>query len=168
MQDRPAHLGAWGYSNFLRHPKRFSDWQFLCFDRQAPDLPNLRTILDPLYRPVDFMPSATGCFVKPGYGTFSEAAESKPRSLLLTRAGFAEAELLLQGLQAIAPHAILSPEVCVGDWSVLKDPPQPPLQALPWQQDGNRQIAEAIGGSAELAKPRVPGAVGRKAQVEVP
>ncbi|ABB58628.1 hypothetical protein [Synechococcus elongatus] len=123
----------------------FPDWQFLSFDRQAPDLPNLRTIRDPIYRPVDFMPICDWVFCKPGYGTFSEACRVQAPIASLTRTGFAEAELLLQSLQTIAPHAILSPEACVaGDWSVLKEPPQPPLQELPWYRDGNRQIAEAI------------------------
>ncbi len=103
---------------------RFPDWQFITFDRQAPNLPNLvkisareipkitanRDIEPKLLRPVDFMPLCGRIVSKPGYSTFAEAMRLHVPVVSLQREGFAESPLLLQALQQHAYHQIVSPE----------------------------------------------------------
>ena len=45
---------------------RFPHWQFITFDRAAPDLPNLLKVSDRRLRPVDFMPLCGRVVSKPG------------------------------------------------------------------------------------------------------
>ena len=124
---------------------RFPDWQFITFDQQAPDLPNLMKVMDRAYRPVDFMPLCGRVVSKPGFSTFSEACRVGVPVVTITREGFAETPLLLAGIQANAEHLIVSSEEFVtGDWSFLHQPMQPPQQAEPLPADGNAAIAQAV------------------------
>jgi hypothetical protein len=123
----------------------FPDWQFLTFDRTAPALPNLIRIRDNRYRPVDFMPLCGRILAKPGYGTFAEACRLGIPIVSITRSGFAEAEVLLQGLQDYAHHAILPAEdFYTGHWEILRRPLNPPRQTLALARDGNQTIARAL------------------------
>jgi hypothetical protein len=123
---------------------RFPDWQFLTFDRNAPALPNLIQITDRQYRPVDLMPLCGRVLSKPGFSTFSEACRTKTPIVSITRDDFAEAPVLLRGMQDYAQHQILNPaEFFDGDWNFLHHPLQLPLtnQTV---TDGNRAIAETV------------------------
>jgi hypothetical protein len=80
----------------------FPDWQFITFDRQAPDLPNLRQVTDHQYRPVDFMPLCGRLVSKPGYSTFAEACRQNLPIITITRDDFAESPVLLAGIQHLA------------------------------------------------------------------
>ncbi|MGA1132040.1 MAG: glycosyl transferase [Prochlorotrichaceae cyanobacterium] len=127
---------------------QFPDWQFLTFDRHAPSLPNLRSIQDPAYRPVDLMPLCHCIISKPGYGTFSEACRAGTPIVTLTREDFAESQLLLQGIQAHTPHHIISPQTFLeGHWDFLRQPFEKP-KGSPSQptlrHDGNQTIAAAV------------------------
>lgn len=123
----------------------FPDWQFITFDRDAPVLPNLRRVHDHAYRPVDFMPLCGRVLSKPGYSTFAEACRLDVPITSVTRSGFAEAPILLNGMQDHNPHQILTPdEFFQGDWAFLHQPPQPPRQSVPIAKDGNQTIARAI------------------------
>jgi hypothetical protein len=125
--------------------QQFPDWQFITFDRQAPNLPNLIAITDLQYRPVDFMPLAGRIVSKPGYSTFAEAVRLNIPIVSLTRQGFAEAPLLISGIQDYAQHQIISPEEFFGNsWDFLHQPVQPPRQSCPIAKDGNEAIAEAV------------------------
>jgi hypothetical protein len=134
-------LGQIPYDTVLQWPDR----QFLCFDRSAPDLPNLHRIDDAFYRPIDLMPLCGRLISKPGYSTFSEACRMDLPIVSLTREGFAEAPVLLEGLQDYAHHQIISPASWrSGDWSFLERPMLPPRSALGLRKDGNETIAQAV------------------------
>ncbi|MGK7925759.1 MAG: glycosyl transferase [Spirulina sp.] len=125
--------------------KEFPDWQFITFDRDAPDLANLVTVRDRYYRPVDFMPFCDRLISKPGYSTFSEALRLNCPIVSLTRQGFAESPLLLEGLKNYGFHQIIDPDSFFqGDWEFLRRSPNPPQQSSPLMTDGTQTIAHAI------------------------
>ncbi|TVR11040.1 MAG: glycosyl transferase [Phormidium sp. GEM2.Bin31] len=125
--------------------REFPDWQFLTFDRNAPDLPNLRKILDTAYRPVDVMPLCDRVVSKPGYSTFAEALRLDVPLVSVTREGFAEAQILLDGIQEWGQHQIIPhADFFTGDWQFLQESPQPPKQADKLPKDGNEAIAQAV------------------------
>ena len=101
----------------------FPDWQFLTFDRHAPKLPNLLSIQDPAYRPVDLMPLCHCILSKPGYGTFSEACRVGVPIVTLTREDFAESPLLFQGIQNHSLHRIITPDTGTNSTSNSSAPP---------------------------------------------
>ncbi|WNZ23666.1 glycosyl transferase [Leptolyngbya sp. NK1-12] len=124
---------------------KFPDWQFITFDRNAPDLANLCKIQDHAYRPVDFMPLCGRVMSKPGFSTFAEACRLDVPIVSVTRDGFAEAPILLNGMQDHNPHQILTPdEFFHGDWQFLHEPVQPPRTDKPVAKDGNEAIARAV------------------------
>ncbi|HEY9735536.1 MAG TPA: glycosyl transferase, partial [Trichocoleus sp.] len=67
--------------------QQFPDWQFLTFDQQAPDLPNLFKVPNRHLRPVDVMPLCSRLVSKPGFSTYSEACRLDLPILTLTREG---------------------------------------------------------------------------------
>ncbi|NEQ54646.1 MAG: glycosyl transferase, partial [Leptolyngbya sp. SIO3F4] len=124
--------------------KNYSDWQFITFDRQAPELPNLLKIEDRMLRPVDMMMVCDRVVSKPGYSTFSEACRLECGIVTLTREGFAEAQLLLDGIQRHAYHQILDDVAFFrGDWSFLEKPLNAPTGEK-LDKNGNDAIAAAI------------------------
>jgi hypothetical protein len=129
------------YANLARFP----DWQFITFDRQAPELPNLLKVNNPDYRPVDFMPLCRCVVSKPGYSTFAEACRLGTPIVSLTRKDFAESAILLEGIQDYAHHQILQPsEFFEGDWQFLAEPLHPPRRSQSLPVDGNETIAQAV------------------------
>lgn len=125
--------------------QRFPDWQFITFDRDAPELPNLLKIVDRHYRPVDLMPLCSRVISKPGYGTFAEACRLGVPIISITRDDFAEAQMLLNAIQAHAHHRILPPsDFFEGDWQFLLEPLNPPQTADLLPPDGNETIARAV------------------------
>ncbi len=125
--------------------ERFPEHRFLCFDLKAPDYLNLVRVDDRLYRPVDFM-EICGCIIsKPGYSTFSESCRLDLPIISIMREGFAEAPILLEGLQDYAYHQIITPEdLFQGDWDFLKQALKPPRQSESLSKDGNAAIAQAV------------------------
>ena len=124
---------------------QFTDWQFITFDRNAPDLPNLLKIADRTLRPLDFMPICGRVFSKPGYSTFSEAMCCDTPIVSLTRNGFAEAQILLNGIQDYSQHQIVSTdEFFAGDWNFLHQPLLNPRQNKSLTKDGATTIAKEI------------------------
>ena len=123
-----------------------TDWQFITFDHQPPsDLPNLLKITDRTYRPVDFMPLCGQIVSKPGYSTFAEACRVEVPVTSVERHGFAEAPVLVKGLQAHAYHKILKLEdLYAGDWEFLDTPFTAPHTKQKFRKDGNEAIAQAI------------------------
>ncbi len=79
--------------------KRFDDWQFITFDNNAPDLPNLYKVTDRSYRPVDFMYLCNLVVSKPGYSTFAEALYLDIPIISLTREDFRESAVLIDGIR---------------------------------------------------------------------
>ncbi|GAB4188220.1 MAG: glycosyl transferase [Coleofasciculaceae cyanobacterium] len=124
---------------------RFPDLQFITFDEQAPDLPNLQKVSGKDYRPVEFMPLCGRVVSKPGYSTFAEAIRVGVPIATLTREGFAESPLLLEGIQNYAYHQILTPaDFFQGKWDFLYHPPQPPKRSHQVAKDGTEAIAQAV------------------------
>ena len=125
--------------------QRFPDWQFITFDRAAPDLPNLLKINDNNLRPLDFMPVCGRVFSKPGYSTFSEALCCDVPIVSLTRQDFAEAEILLNGIQDYSQHQIINnDEFFTGDWNFLTEDLLSPRKSTSLPQDGATAIATEI------------------------
>jgi hypothetical protein len=124
---------------------KFPDWQFITFDEQAPDLPNLLKVSGKQYRPIEFMPLCGRVVSKPGYGTFAAAIRMGTPMVSLTREGFAEAPLLMEGIQNYAYHQILTPaEFFQGNWEFLYDSPLPPRESQGVAIDGTEAIAQTI------------------------
>ena len=123
----------------------FPNWQFITFDRTAPNYPNLIKITDPRCRPVDIMPIC-GCILsKPGYSTFSEACRFGVPVISITRDDFAEAPLLIEGIQDYAQHQIISStDFYQSRWTFLTQPMQPPRRTQLPSNNGNQTITQAI------------------------
>jgi hypothetical protein len=125
--------------------QRFSDWQFLTFDRNAPDLPNLVKVTDNHYRPVDLMPVCGRVLSKPGFSTFSESCRTGTPLITITRDDFAEAKILTEGVQNYIPYQVLTPtEFFEGDWEFLHQPMNSPHEPQQVVTDGNHTVAEAV------------------------
>ncbi|NJL82284.1 MAG: UDP-N-acetylglucosamine--N-acetylmuramyl-(pentapeptide) pyrophosphoryl-undecaprenol N-acetylglucosamine transferase [Chloroflexaceae bacterium] len=125
--------------------ENYPGWQFISFDRQAPPLPNLVKIQDPHYRPVDFMPLCDRVVSKPGFSTFAEALRLSVPIVSLTREGFAESPLLLQGIQDYARHLIIDPQDFFSDrWDFIVRPCLPPRLDASLPTDGSERIAQAV------------------------
>jgi hypothetical protein len=123
----------------------FADWQFITFDRNAPNLPNLLKIADQTLRPLDFMPCCGRVFSKPGYSTFSEALCCDTPIVSLTRKGFAEAPVLLNSIQDHSQHQIVTPdEFFTGNWDFLHQPLLAPRKSECLSKDGATAIAQEI------------------------
>ena len=130
----------------------FPDWQFLTFDRSAPQLPNLRCIPDPAsdnvrrrYRPVDIFPICDLVVSKPGYTTYAEAIIADLPVATIPRSGFAESAIIQAGLQDYSHHQIIDPaDFFTGAWNFLQQPVLPPRSGHSLPKDGTEQIAQAI------------------------
>lgn len=123
----------------------FPDWQFITFDKSAPDLPNLIKVKDVKTRPVDFMPICGRVVSKPGFGTFAEATKLGVPIVSVTRDNFAEAAFLIEGISDYNHHQILTPaELFESSWEFLKQPLEAPLCKEPIAIDGNEVIAKTV------------------------
>ncbi|MEL6355020.1 MAG: glycosyl transferase [Cyanobacteria bacterium J06627_28] len=124
---------------------KFPDWQFVTFDHHAPDLPNLYEVGDRTMRPVDWMIVCDRIVSKPGYSTFAEACLLDKGVITITREGFAEAQILLDGIQNYAPHRIVAADDFFnGDWSFLTEPLLPSRQSKALDKSGNHTISTAV------------------------
>jgi UDP:flavonoid glycosyltransferase YjiC (YdhE family) len=147
--DQPRALFTFGGLGVRGFPyerlQDFPDWQFLTFDPEAPPLPNLRVLDGQVWRPVDVMPLCRWVVSKPGYGTLAEALRSRTPMACVTRSGFAESPLLVEGLQRYGWHRILSPEEFFqGSWDFLQDPAHPPQRPDGLDLQGNETLAAAL------------------------
>ena len=125
--------------------EKFPQWQFITFDTQAPSLNNLVKVKDHKYRPVDFMPLCGKVISKPGYSTFAEAMGLDVPIVSLTREGFAESPILLEGLQNYSYHQIISPDSFFqGDWNFIQEELIPPCKDVFLPKNGTETIAKAV------------------------
>jgi hypothetical protein len=125
--------------------EQFPDYQFITLDAHAPDLPNLVKALDRAYRPVDFMPLCDRVVSKPGYSTYAEALKLQIPIVSLTRSGFAESEIILNGMQDYGYHQVISPDLFfANNWDFLNLPLQPPRLPTKLAIDGNYSIGSSI------------------------
>jgi hypothetical protein len=134
-------LDAIPYQNVSQFPEH----QFITLDAHAPDLPNLVKILDRDFRPVDFMPLCDRILSKPGYSTYAEALKLQIPIVSLTRSGFAEAEIIMNGMQDAGYHQIINPHQFFDtNWDFLHQSLQPPRISAKLATDGNDSIANSI------------------------
>jgi hypothetical protein len=120
-------------------PARWPDWRFLVCDRRLPEAANLIPVPSDL-RPLDVLPICQLVITKPGYSTFCEALAQNVGIVAVERSQFAEAAVLLEGLQRHGWHRILSRQrFSSGDWG-LDRPLAPPL-GQPLASDGAEQAA---------------------------
>ncbi|PZO18092.1 MAG: glycosyl transferase [Leptolyngbya foveolarum] len=134
--------------------KKFPNWQFITFDPQAPELPNLYRVRDRTMRPVDWMVMCDRIVSKPGYSTFAEACLLDKGIITITRDCFAEAPVLISGIQDYATHKIVeAADFFNGDWSFITADLQPPHKSEKLDKTGQAEIATAI--TAYLAEQMV-------------
>lgn len=134
-------LQAIPYENLLKFP----DWQFITFERNCGDFPNLLRISGQEYRPVDFMPLCGRVISKPGYSTFAEALRLDIPIVSLTREGFAESEILLQGIRDYSQHQIINAEdFFQGSWDFLEQNLISPTKKTKLAKNGSETIAREI------------------------
>jgi hypothetical protein len=82
---------------------------------------------------------------KPGHSTFSEALRLGTPIVSLTREGFVESFILLDGIRDYAYHQILTPEeFSQGNWEFLRHPLQPPRLSQAIAKDGTEAIAQMV------------------------
>lgn len=123
----------------------FPDWDFISFAQNAPDLLNLVKITNNYYRPVDFMPLCGRVISKPGFSTFSEAMRLDLPLVSLTREGFAESPLLMEGLKNYSYHQIIDGETFFeGKWDFLHSDLNPPQIKELIDKQGTEAIAQTI------------------------
>ena len=128
-----------------RELANFSDWQFMTFDHQAPDLTNLLKLPKHELRPVDVMPLCGRVVSKPGFSTFSEACRLDVPIVTITRDDFAEGPVLVNKMKDHAWHQVMSPENFIQNkWEFLRQPLNPPRTDQELAKNGNEQIAGAI------------------------
>ncbi|MEB3224812.1 MAG: glycosyl transferase [Synechococcus sp.] len=124
---------------------QFPDYQFISFDRNAPNLDNLRKITDTQYRPVDFMPLCDRVVSKPGFSTYAEALRLDLPIVTLPRDDFAEGPILIKNLQQYGHHQILDPQQFTqGQWDFLWETPNSPQETQPINKTGTKAIAKAV------------------------
>lgn len=123
----------------------FPDWQFITFATDAPDMPNLIKIKDQKERPVDIMPVCGQVFSKPGFSTFAESMRLDVPVTSLTRDGFAEANILLEGLRNHSYHRIIHYQDFFNDnWDFLKQDLISPLTNEKLDKFGGEFIAQEV------------------------
>ena len=147
-RDRVIMLtfGGYGIAQLpYENVTRFPDYQFITFDADAPDYPNLLKLDGKTIRPVDVMPLCGRIIGKPGYGTFAESLLQDKPIISLPRAGFAEAQYLVEGLRNYGTHQFLQPnEFETSQWEFLHQPMTPPKRQQTLPKTGNATIVEAI------------------------
>lgn len=122
----------------------FPHWQFITFDRHAPELPNLKKIQNKALRPVDIMPLCDRVISKPGYSTLVEAYRTNVPFICMTRDGFLEAQTLIAGVEDYTDHLVISPaQFYQTNWEFLNAPLVAPLKT-PNLENGEVAIARAI------------------------
>ena len=123
----------------------FPEWQFITFAQNAPDMPNLLKIKNTAQRPVDFMPICGKVVSKPGFSTFAESMRLDVPLISLTRDGFAEANILLEGLKNYSYHRIADyQDFFDGNWNFLKHDLIPPLSNQKIDKHGSEFIAQQV------------------------
>ncbi len=147
--DKPVALMTFGGFGILKFPYHnlndYPDWQFITFDSDAPDFPNLMILDGQSWRPVDIMPVCQCVISKPGYGTISEALRTRTPMVCITRENFAEAPLLFEGLQHYGHHQIVSQsDFMEKPWDFLDHEFTPPTDPIGLDKQGNLTIASAI------------------------
>ncbi len=123
----------------------FSDWQFITFDKNAPDMPNLLKITDNIQRPVDFLPITGKVLCKPGFSTFAECMRLDVPMISVTREGFNESQILLNDLRKYSYHRIVNrQDFYETDWDFLKQDLLPPTTNEKLDKYGGEYIANEV------------------------
>ncbi|MBC7882436.1 MAG: glycosyl transferase, partial [Anaerolineae bacterium] len=111
-------LGGFPTERVREHP----EWLFVTTDASAPDLVNLLKVPSGQWRMIELLTAADLALIKPGYSTVAECCALGIPTVCLTRPGFAEAELLIEGIRQSLPHQILNgAEFFFEPWSFLEN-----------------------------------------------
>ena len=95
-------------------------------------------------RPVDWMRVCDRIVSKPGYSTFSEACTLDKGIITITRQDFAEASILINGIQDHARHLVVeADDFFKGDWSFLTEALHAPRLDVQLNKTGKEAIAAA-------------------------
>jgi len=97
-------LGGFPTERVIENP----EWLFVTTDASAPDLVNLLKVPSGQWRMIELLTAADLALIKPGYSTVAECCALSIPTVCLTRPGFAEAELLIEGIRQSLPHQILN------------------------------------------------------------
>ena len=109
---------------------------------ELAELPNL-TLLPEGVRPLDVLGRCDRFMGKPGFSSFCEAMAVGVGMHVVERSGFAEASVLMEGLQRHGHHRCLSRlELDAGGWQ-LDQPLQPPSD-VPLSAFGASEAAQAL------------------------
>ena len=149
---RAKVLVGFGGLGFPLAPELFTSWpqhQFLLpapkDSRQYEQFLQITNVLllPESIRFLDVMPFCDRLLGKPGFSSFCEAMSCRLGLHVVERQGFAEAAVLMDGLQRHADHRILTRQSLeTGDWQL--DQPLQPAAGTPLKVGGAAQAAEAI------------------------
>ncbi len=149
--DLPAEreavvLVGFGGLGFPLEPALFARWpghRFLVADPQLAAAATNAQALPPGLRPLDLLPLCGRLLTKPGYSSFCEALTQDVGLHVVEREGFAEAQVLLEGLVRHGPHRLLTrQQLLAGDWQL--DRPLIPPTAAPLAAGGEAEAAEVL------------------------
>ena len=133
----PDLFRHWPEQLFLIAPSRKFN-----HDAEA-ELPANVMVLPEQVRPLDVLPVCERHLGKPGFSSFCEAMSQKVGMHVVERHGFAEAEVLMNGLRRHADHHCLSrEELESGDWKL--DQPLIPACGDDLASDGAQVAAETL------------------------
>ncbi|MBC8123874.1 MAG: glycosyl transferase [Gemmatimonadaceae bacterium] len=120
------------------------DWRFLVTNPAVPDQPNILKVEGGQWRLIELLGAADLALIKPGYSTVAECCALDLPTVCLERPGFAEAEVLINGIKRYLPHYILSVgELFEQPWHFLRHPLEPARSASP-SKAGAHFVAERL------------------------
>ena len=120
-------FGGMGFPLDRKLLQRWPDWGFFVAEPELALAPNAKLLPHDL-RPLDLLPICGVVITKPGYSTFCEALGQGIGVIAVERQGFAEAEVLLEGLRNHGWHRCLSRgSFLKGEWQ-LDEPLIPPAK----------------------------------------
>ncbi|MBW4699513.1 MAG: glycosyl transferase [Aphanocapsa lilacina HA4352-LM1] len=143
--DRPVALMTFGGLGMAAFPAarvaEQPDWQFL-LTAAAPPAPNITVVEPGAWRLIELLGAADLAIIKPGYSTVAECCALGLPVACLTRPGFAEADLLIEGMshcidcRVLTTAAFLEQRWDFLDGSLARRPPLP--------AQGARRVAERL------------------------
>jgi hypothetical protein len=111
-------FGGLGFPCAAELLAKWPEWRFFVTDSELARAVNAQLVPAHL-RPLDLMPLCSVVITKPGYSTFCEALSQGLGVVAVHRESFAEAEVLMQGLQRHGWHRLLSRAAFLaGDWQL--------------------------------------------------
>ncbi|UFP95936.1 hypothetical protein [Gloeobacter morelensis] len=143
--DRPTALLTFGGLGMTAFPAErvaeHPDWQFVV-TAAAPPAPNLTMVEPGAWRLIELLTAVDLAIIKPGYSTVAECCALGLPVVCLTRPGFAEADLLIDGMSRLLDCRVLTTEAFLAQrWDFLDGSLacRPPVLA-----QGAQRVAECL------------------------